>query len=143
MHCPKCEHSLRYLPARVAVLEKKFDDLVTKMEVAVTKAEPVRHVSQVDVAIKEAISAHDNRYHVVISGIQEADSPSHDVKYTKELFSFLDIGENVVFVDAVRLRKHAPDRTRPPILKVCFANTLQRSAVLRKDKLFQVFQSLH
>ena len=139
--CPNCEHSLRHLPARVAVLEKKIDEFVirieaavTKSEPAVTKAAPVQHASQVDIAIKEAISANDNRYHVVISGLQETESPSLDIKHTKELVSSLDIGDDVVFVDAYRLGKRAPDRNRPRLLKVRFASSLHRSLVLRKAK---------
>ena len=139
--CPNCEHSLRHLPARVAALETKFDEFVIRIEAAVTKAEPavtkaapVQHASQVDIAIKEAISANDNRYHVVISGLQETESPSLDIKHTKEIVSSLDIGDDVVFVDAYRLGKRAPDGNRPRLLKVRFASSLHRSLVLRKAK---------
>ena len=132
--CPNCEHSLRHLPARVAALETKFDEFFIRIEAAVTKAAPVQHASQVDIAIKEAISANDNRYHVVISRLQETESPSLDIKHTKEIVSSLDIGDDVVFVDAYRLGKRAPDENRPRLLKVRFASSLHRSLVLRKAK---------
>eukprot|EP00731_Ephydatia_muelleri_P012037 Em0006g931a len=89
---------------------------------------------KVDIAIKEAISANDNRYHVVISGLQETESPSLDIKHTKEIVSSLDIGDDVIFVDAYRLGKRAPDGNRPRLLKVRFASSLHRSLVLRKAK---------
>ncbi|KAL5463881.1 hypothetical protein EMCRGX_G032828 [Ephydatia muelleri] len=130
--------------SRVAALETKFDEFVIRIEAAITKAEPavtkaapVQHASQVDIAIKEAISANDNRYHVVISGLQETESPSLDIKHTKEIVSSLDIGDDVVFVDAYieyRLGKRAPDGNRPRLLKVRFASSLHRSLVLRKAK---------
>eukprot|EP00731_Ephydatia_muelleri_P002040 Em0001g2040a len=130
--CPNCEHSLRHLPARVAALETKFDEFVIRIEAAVTKAEPavtkaapVQHASQVDIAIKEAISANDNRYNVVFRGYRRLNLLV--LKHTKEIVSSLDIGDDVVFVDAYRLGKRAPDGNRPRLLKVRFASSLHRS----------------
>ena len=147
--CPGCELALRQLPAKVATLEKRFQDFVDKTESVLSNVSSASHFAassavrsqcssvnnDVDKAVKEALSQQENRRCLVISGIEESNSLDHDASFVKEVFSYL--GENdVVGVDCFRLgRPHVTSSvSKPRLLKVRLVNSNQRSSILRKAK---------
>lgn len=58
------------------------------MEVVVTKAEPIQHILQVDISVKEAIANQVPYGHIWGT---EAESPHHEVTCIKEVVYFLGI----------------------------------------------------
>ena len=137
--CPSCETSLKNLPLRVSNLEQKFVEFVAKTEAVIGESLPAQcgvvcnTGVDVDKAVKEAISAHDEKLCIILSGIKETGSAVADKALVKEIF--VSLSEDCVFlIDAFRLGK-APNggsNVKLRLVKVRVANAAQRSAVLRK-----------
>lgn len=112
--CPSCETSLKNLPLRVSKLEQQFVEFVAKAESAIGGSLPAscKGVSNmvtgvdVDKAVKEAISAHDEKLCIIFSGVKETGSADTDEALVKEILVFLD-EDRVFLIDAFRLGKES------------------------------------
>ena len=89
---------LRQLPSKIAGLEKRLQDVVEKTEAALNNVLPasqsaatsaavdsqrISNNNDVDKAVKEAFSHHENRCSLVISGIEDSKSQAHDACFVK------------------------------------------------------------
>ena len=94
----------------------------------------IRTGVNVDKAVKEAISAHDEKLCIILSGIKETGSAVADKALVKEIFDSLS-EDSVFLIDAFRLGKEPNGglNIKPRLVKVRVANAAQRSAVLRKQ----------
>lgn len=144
--CPSCETSLKNLPLRVSNLEKKFVEFVAKTEEVIggslrAQSGVVCNTAagvDVDKAVKEAISAHDEKLCIILSGVKETGSAVTDKALVKEIFDSLS-EDSVFLIDAFRLGKepNGESNVKPRLVKVRVANAAQRSAILRKAKILK------
>ncbi|KAL5490852.1 hypothetical protein EMCRGX_G016044 [Ephydatia muelleri] len=89
---------LTELPSKIAGLEKRLQDVVEKTEAALNNVLPasqsaatsaavdsqrISNNNDVDKAVKEAFSHHENRCSLVISGIEDSKSQAHDACFVK------------------------------------------------------------
>ena len=89
-------------------------------------------------AVKEAISAHDEKLCIILSGFKETGSAVTDKALVKEIFDSLS-EDSAFLIDAFRLGKepNGGSNVKPRIVKVRVANAAQRSADLRKAKILK------
>lgn len=135
--CPNC-----HLPMKVPKLEQRFVEFVAKTEASFSKLSHVPNgeirnvsteVAEVGKAVKEAISAQDNKQCVIVSGVVESGSTDTDLAVVKELFGFLSDDRVIPITEAFRLGK-GPINGKPRLLKVRLSNATQRSALLQNAK---------
>ena len=149
--CPNCETSLKDLPLRVSKLEQKFAEFVAKTETSAVGPSTLHSsvggnactVAPVDVskAVKEAISAHDEKFCVIVSGVKETGSVVTDKAAVKKVFDSI-CKDSVVLIDAFRLGKESSESSeglsaKPRLVKVRVGNANQRTAILRKAKILK------
>ena len=142
--CTHCETSLKNLPLRVSNLEQKFVEFVAKTEAVIGGSLPAQCGAvcntgvDVDKAVKEAISAHDEKLCIILSGVQETGSAVTDKALVKEIFDSLS-EDSVFLIDVFRLGKepNGGSNVKPRLVKVRVANAAQRSVVLRKAKILK------
>ena len=102
--------------------EAVLNDVLPASQSAATSAaltpQRTSNNSDVDKAVKEALSHHENRCSLVISGIEDSKSQAHDACFVTDLFSYL--GEkDIAVIDCFRLVSFlllAPD---PHLNHVC------------------------
>ena len=108
--CPSCETSLKNLPLRVSNLEQKFVEFVAITEAVIGGSLPAQcgvvcnTGVDVDKAVKEAISAHDEKLCIILSGVKETGSAVADKALVKEIFDSLS-EDSIFLIDAFRLGK--------------------------------------
>ena len=91
-----------------------------------------------DKAVKETISAHDEKMCIILSGVQETGNVVTDKALVKEIFDSLS-EDSVFLIDAFQLGKepNGGSNVNPRLVKVCVANAAQRSVVLRKATILK------
>ena len=92
---PGCEARLRSLPAKLEEVEKNLDDFVSRVEVKFSELRgslpSVRRNCSPDVdKAVEAVSAMNNRDHVIICGLAESGSSNVDIATVKDVIFVLD-----------------------------------------------------
>ena len=113
--CPSCETSLKNLPLRVSNLEQKSVEFVAKTEAVIGGSLPAQCGAvcntgvDVDKAVKEAISAHDEKLCNILSGVKETASAVTDKVLVKEIFDSMSV-DSVYLIDAFRLGKEPNGR---------------------------------
>ena len=139
--CPSCETYPKNLLLRVSNLEQMF---VAKTVAVIGGSLPAQFGVvcntgvDVDKAVKEAISAHDEKLCIILSGIKETGSAVTDKALVKEIFDSLS-EDSFFLIDAFRLGKepNGGSNVKPRLVKVHVANAAQRSAVLRNAKILK------
>ncbi|KAL5479283.1 hypothetical protein EMCRGX_G022784 [Ephydatia muelleri] len=124
--CPCCEARLRSLPAKLEEVEKKLDEFVARVEEKFSDLKdsllPAQRVCSPDVdkAVKDAVSAINNRDHVILYGLPETGSTIKDFETVKDIFDSLGVND-VKAVDVFRLGKVQSDvgvsQSKPRLLK--------------------------
>lgn len=124
--------------------EAVLNDVLPASQSAATSAaltpQRTSNNSDVDKAVKEALSHHENRCSLVISGIEDSKSQAHDACFVTDLFSYL--GEkDIAVIDCFRLVRlpfaSSGSASKPRLLKVLFANSNHRSTILKRAKLLK------
>eukprot|EP00731_Ephydatia_muelleri_P023307 Em0015g890a len=123
---------------RAVSLEQKFVEFVAKTEAVIGGSLPAQcgvvcnTGVDVDKAVKEAISVHDEKLCIILSGVKETGSAVTDKALVKEIFNSLS-EDSVFLIDAFRLGKepNGGSNVKPRLVKVRVANA---AAVLRKAK---------
>ena len=144
--CPCCEARLRSLPAKLEEVEKKLDEFVARVEEKFSDLKdsllPAQRVCSPDVdkAVKDAVSAINNRDHVILYGLPETGSTIKDFETVKDIFDSLGVND-VKAVDVFRLGKVQSDvgvsQSKPRLLKVRLSSSIVHNSLLKKAKLLR------
>ena len=144
--CPCCEARLRSLPAKLEEVEKKLDEFVARVEEKFSDLKdsllPAQRVCSPDVdkAVKDAVSAINNRDHVILYGLPETGSTIKDFETVKDIFDSLGVND-VKAVDVFRLGKVQSDvgvsQSKPRLLKARLSSSMDRNSLLNKAKLLR------
>lgn len=137
--CPCCE-------ARLEEVEKKLDEFVARVEEKFSDLKdsllPAQRICSPDVdkAVKDAVSAINNRDHVILYGLPETGSTIKDFETVKDIFDSLGVND-VKAVDVFRLGKVQSDvgvsQSKPRLLKVRLSSSIVRNSLLKKAKLLR------
>ena len=147
--CPNCETSLKHLPLKVSKLEERFVEFVAKTEASFSNlshvpSDEIRNVSAevavVGKAVKEAISAQNNKQSVNVSGVVESGSTDTDLAVVKELFGFLG-DDRVIPIEAFRLGKE-PINGKPRPLKVRLSMLLRGLQYFERQSFLRALKNL-
>eukprot|EP00731_Ephydatia_muelleri_P027494 Em0019g367a len=94
----------------------------------------------VDKAVKDAVSAINNRDHVILYGLPETGSTIKDFETVKDIFDSLGVND-VKAVDVFRLGKVQSDvgvsQSKPRLLKVRLSSSIVHNSLLKKAKLLR------
>ena len=89
----------------------------------------------VDKAVKDAVSAINNRDHVILYGLPETGSTIKDFETVKDIFDSLGVND-VKAVDVFRLGKVQSDvgvsQSKPRLLKVRLSSSIVHNSLLKK-----------
>ena len=122
----------------VAKTEASFSNLshVPSDEIRNVSAE----VAVVGKAVKEAISAQNNKQSVNVSGVVESGSTDTDLAVVKELFGFLG-DDRVIPIEAFRLGKE-PINGKPRLLKVRLSMLLRGLQYFERQSFLRALKNL-
>eukprot|EP00731_Ephydatia_muelleri_P027048 Em0018g1148a len=146
--CPCCEARIRSLPVKLEEVEKKLDEFVARVEEKFSDLKgsslPAQRICSpdidVDKAVKDAVSAINNRDHVILYGLPETGSAIKDFDTVKDIFDSLGVND-VKAMDVFRLGKVQSvvgvSQSKPRLLKVRLSSSIVRNSLLKKAKLLR------
>ena len=134
------------MPAKLEEVEKKLDDFVARVEEKFSKIKesslPAQRICSPDVdkAVKDAVSAINNRDHVISYGLTETGSANADFDTVKDIFDSLGVND-VKAVNVFRLGKvqsvDGVSQPKPRLLKVRLSSFIVHNSLLKKAKLLR------